>query len=93
LTWVKDKAGTGYWFRNRHEMLLVGTRGSVPAPAPGDQYPSVIEAGVGTHSAKPRQFHEMIEEMFPNVPRLEMFPRGAYAGWEQWGNETSVAAD
>ena len=38
FVWVKDKAGTGYWNRNRHELLLVGTRGSVPAPAPGTQF-------------------------------------------------------
>jgi N6-adenosine-specific RNA methylase IME4 len=92
--WVKDKTGTGYWFRNRHEMLLVGTRGSVPAPAPGDQYPSVIEAPVGAHSAKPRRFHKMIEALFPNVPRLEMVARGAgCAAFDQWGNETLMAAD
>jgi N6-adenosine-specific RNA methylase IME4 len=91
--WVKDKTGTGYWFRNRFELLLVGTRGSVPAPAPGDQYPSVIEARVGAHSAKPRQLHEMIEALFPNVPKLEMFARSERDGWDQWGNEAPMAAD
>lgn len=91
---MKDKTGTGYWFRNRSEMLLVGTRGSIPAPAPGDQYPSVIEAPVGAHSAKPHQFHEMIEALFPNLPRLEMFARCAgCAAFDQWGNEASMAAD
>ena len=28
--WAKDRAGTGYWFRNQAELLLVGTRGDVP---------------------------------------------------------------
>jgi hypothetical protein len=42
--WLKDRIGTGYWFRNRHELLLIGTRGTIPAPAPGEQYPSVREA-------------------------------------------------
>ena len=31
--WLKNKVGTGYWFRNQHELLLVGTRGNIPAPA------------------------------------------------------------
>jgi N6-adenosine-specific RNA methylase IME4 len=26
VVWVKDKAGTGYWYRNQHETLFVGTR-------------------------------------------------------------------
>jgi N6-adenosine-specific RNA methylase IME4 len=38
--WAKDRLGTGYWFRNQHELLLVGTRGNIPAPAPGTQFPS-----------------------------------------------------
>lgn len=51
--WVKSRAGTGYWFRNRHEYLLVGIRGNVPAPAPGDQPESVINAANTEHSRKP----------------------------------------
>jgi N6-adenosine-specific RNA methylase IME4 len=87
--WVKHKAGTGYWFRNRHELLLVGTRGNIPAPAPGEQYDSIIEARAGEHSAKPFHFTEIIEELFPTLPRLEMFHRGeTYDGWDYWGNET-----
>ena len=85
--WVKDAIGTGYWFRNQHEMLLVGVRGEVPAPAPGTQFPSVIRAPLGEHSAKPAAFAEMIEDMFPSVPAIELFARGARLGWDVWGNE------
>lgn len=92
FAWVKHKAGTGYWNRNRHELLLVGTRGHVPAPAPGDQYDSVIEARVGRHSAKPFHFHEMIEDMFPTLPRIELFARTKRTGWDNWGNEADAAA-
>ncbi len=53
LTWAKARIGTGYWNRNQHELLLVGSRGNIPAPAPGTQWPSVIEAPVDAHSAKP----------------------------------------
>jgi len=87
FAWVKDKAGTGYWNRNMHELLLVGTRGSVPAPAPGEQFASAIRAEVGEHSAKPAAFAEMIEEMFPATKALEMFARGPRLGWDTWGNE------
>lgn len=87
FAWVKDKVGTGFWNKNRHELLLVGTRGSIPAPAPGEQFDSVIEAPRGTHSAKPFAVHEMIEVMFPNLPRVELFARERFAGWDAWGNE------
>jgi N6-adenosine-specific RNA methylase IME4 len=26
--WKKDRIGTGYWFRNQHELLLVGIKGT-----------------------------------------------------------------
>lgn len=85
--WIKDRIGTGFWFRNQHELLLVGVRGDVPAPAPGTQFASVIQAPLGEHSAKPPAFAEMIEEMFPSQRLLEMFARGPRLGWDTWGNE------
>jgi N6-adenosine-specific RNA methylase IME4 len=89
FVWVKHRIGTGYWSRNQHELLLIGTRGDIPAPAPGQQYASVIDAEGGAHSAKPFHFTEMIEDMFPHQARLEMFARGdAIVGWDRWGNET-----
>jgi N6-adenosine-specific RNA methylase IME4 len=89
--WLKDWLGTGYWFRNKHELLLVGTRGNIPAPAQGQQYASVIEACVGKHSEKPGHFVEMIEELFPNLPAIELFARGPRLGWKVWGNELGAS--
>lgn len=87
--WIKSRIGTGYWFRNAHELLLVATRGNPPAPAPGEQYSSVIEGPPTTHSAKPPAVAEMIEDMFPNAARLEMFARAPRLGWNVWGNEVA----
>jgi N6-adenosine-specific RNA methylase IME4/ParB-like chromosome segregation protein Spo0J len=91
--WVKDRIGTGYWFRNKHEVLLVGTRGNIPAPAMGDQAASALEAPCGKHSAKPEVFADLIVQMFPTLPRLEMFARDPKPDWDAWGNEApSLAA-
>jgi N6-adenosine-specific RNA methylase IME4 len=90
--WAKDRAITGYWNRNRHEVLMVGTRGTVPAPAPGDRWESIIEAHAGEHSTKPPVFAEMIEEMFPNVAKVELFARTPREGWDTWGNEVEITA-
>jgi len=88
IVWKKDKASLGYWFRTMHELLLVGTRGDIPAPAPGGRnFLSVVEAPRGRHSEKPGCFAKMIEALFPNVPKIEMFARKARPGWDCWGNE------
>jgi N6-adenosine-specific RNA methylase IME4 len=93
FAWIKDKAGTGFWNKNKHELLLIGTRGSIPAPAPGDQYESAITAPRGKHSAKPFAFREMIETLFPTLPRIELFARETFADWDVWGNEVKEAAE
>jgi N6-adenosine-specific RNA methylase IME4 len=100
--WKKEGRGTGYWFIDDAEILIVATRGKVVAPAPGTQYRSTFEAPAGKHSEKPEAFAEMITEYFPTMPKLEMFYRAdddpeierarrarrQRAGWTMWGNET-----
>ena len=76
---------------NQHELLLIGTHGHIPAPAPGEEYLSVQTAKVGEHGAKPPTFAEIIEEMFPTLPRLEMFAREPRPGWDVWGNERPIS--
>ena len=87
IIWVKDRIGTGYWARNKHEILLIGTKGNVPAPAMGTQPPSVIELPVGKHSEKPYMFGDMIEALFPTTPKVELFCRTPRKGWSSYGNE------
>jgi N6-adenosine-specific RNA methylase IME4 len=92
IVWAKDRIGTGYWTRNKHEHLLIATRGDIPAPAPGTQWPSVIEAPVRDHSRKPDEAYEIIETYFPTLPKIELFARGpARPGWVVWGNEAAPA--
>jgi N6-adenosine-specific RNA methylase IME4 len=86
--WVKHKPAMGRWNRNRHEILLIGTRGNrVPCTAPGEQEDSVICAPAGPHSTKPDVFAEMIERYFPNTRKLELFARRTRPGWDSWGDE------
>jgi N6-adenosine-specific RNA methylase IME4 len=93
LFWVKPQIGLGYWTRNRVEILLIGTRGNVPAPPPGDQPDQVVSAPTGRHSVKPELFAQVIERLYPHVPKLEMFARVTRAGWDAWGNETGALSE
>lgn len=86
-TWIKPTGGHGYWFSNAHDHLLIGVRGEVPAPAPGLQRLSWFQANRGKHSEKPDCVYTIIESMFPNQPKLEMFSRKEREGWSRHGNE------
>lgn len=85
--WLKDRIATGYWFRNAHELLLIGVKGHPPAPAPGTQWESAFDAKVGEHSEKPKEAYDMLEAYFPNLPKIELNARTKRDGWEVWGAE------
>lgn len=87
LVWVKDKIGMGYYARQRHELLLIGKRGNFPVPEVENRFDSVIEAPRTEHSAKPEMVYTMIERMYPEFPKLELFARTKRAGWDSWGNQ------
>lgn len=90
--WDKVHIGLGYWFRDRHEFILIGTRGNVVPPAPGTQDQSLFTEAKGDHSAKPASVAEMIERLWPSTPKIEMFRRGATRpGWDAYGNQAEPA--
>ena len=90
--WDKEIIGMGYWFRGQHELLLVGTRGNVKAPAQELRVSSVIRERRTVHSRKPERVQDMIERWFPDGPRIELFARRARPGWTVWGNEVEADA-
>ena len=79
----------GYWTRNQHELLLIGTKGNFPPPKPEDRISSVINADRTEHSKKPVEVVEMIELQYPKVAKIEMFSRQSRDGWDAFGNEST----
>lgn len=85
--WDKIFLGMGYWFRIQHEILLVGIKGKFFAPEPKHRFRSVYHEKRGKHSKKPAYYYEIIEKMFPNASKIELFARNLRPGWSSWGNE------
>lgn len=93
ITWMKDKAGLGQYFRGITEHCLFGVRGRIPYQLSDDGgrlqgITGFFEAPRGEHSEKPAKLRQMVEKVSPG-PRLEMFARKPVDGWEVWGNESS----
>ena len=86
--WDKTKIGMGYFFRQQHELMLVGERGSMLKPEPSARPSSVVVSPRGKHSEKPAAMYEIIERMYPGVPKIELFARSKRSGWDAWGNES-----
>jgi N6-adenosine-specific RNA methylase IME4 len=86
--WDKQQTGTGYIFRNQHEVLIYASRGNVPEPL--FKPPSVFSYPRGKHSAKPPEIRQALEKMYPTFgqdDRIELFARGKIPGWAVWGSE------
>ena len=85
--WDKKKAGMGGYFRQQHELLLVATKGNPPFVDPTATPVSVISEEKRKHSEKPDCFYRIIEQMYPELDKLELFSRTSREGWTMWGNQ------
>jgi N6-adenosine-specific RNA methylase IME4 len=97
ILWDKIRIGMGYYFRSRHEHLLVVEKGQPPQPIVSDDldldYGIVIQVKRDNkHSKKPDVTYEIIEKLYPNRRYLELFARNETIrpGWCYWGNEATV---
>ena len=94
MVWVKDKIGVGHWVRPQHELMLIGRRGKFPTPLPENRLSSVITAARRERPQKPDETYDLIEKMYPHLPKIELFARNAREGWACWGNQApALVAD
>jgi N6-adenosine-specific RNA methylase IME4 len=87
LVWDKISVGMGNYVRQQHEHLLIFRRGDFPTPEPALRPASIFRVPRREHSRKPDEAYELIERMYPGLPRIELFARRARPTWDRWGNE------
>lgn len=82
-----DGRGVGFYFRNVTELLLFGVRGkNVRTLKRGRTQVNLLATRKREHSRKPDEQYEVIEACSWG-PYIELFARGARAGWTAWGNQ------
>ena len=87
MIWDKVKHNVGHYVSVRHEILLIGTKGSC-VPDVRKLHDSVYSEERTEHSRKPAYFRDVIDEIYPIGRRVELFARGALPErWDGWGNE------
>lgn len=68
------------WFYKKGKMLM-------PAKETRGKFSTVMREQATKHSKKPLCAYEMLEAMFPEARKIELFARNKRPGWEAWGNE------
>lgn len=88
MVWDKEAHNVGNYVSVRHEFLLICTRGDTPKVH--KLADSVYTETRTEHSRKPTYFRDLIDTMYPNGKRVELFARGdTPAHWDSWGNEAT----
>lgn len=91
LIWIKRTStgkrhfGMGRTLRAEHERCIVATRGKA-APAVRNVR-STFEAPVREHSQKPDEFYTIVERLYPDARKFELFARTERPGWTQSGDQ------
>jgi N6-adenosine-specific RNA methylase IME4 len=84
--WDKVLHNIGYYSSVRHEILLLCIKGSYPIQNV-KLYDSVYSEERTEHSKKPDFFYKMIEDLYPNSKKIELFARNTREGWTSFGNQ------
>lgn len=79
--------GMGNWTRSNSEICLMATNGK-PKRASAKVH-SVIDTPIERHSKKPDITRDKIVELCGDLPRIELFARQKFDGWDCWGNEVN----
>ena len=77
--------GPGYWTRANPEICILATRGK-PKRLDGN-VDRLVVAQRREHSRKPDRVRADIVKLMGDVPRIELFARAKFDGWDVWGNE------
>ncbi|MDO8673071.1 MAG: MT-A70 family methyltransferase [Dehalococcoidia bacterium] len=86
FVWDKVKHVMGHYNSVRHELLLICVRGSCQ-PDVHKLFDSVVTEERTEHSRKPAIFREIIDTIYPDGARIELFARERHERWASYGNE------
>lgn len=83
------KIGCGYYTRQNNELCLIGVKHDISnriKPIVRNISCSILERP-REHSRKPDIVRNNIVDICGDLPRIELFARREYDGWDCWGNE------
>jgi N6-adenosine-specific RNA methylase IME4 len=90
IVWDKVKMGQGTYTRQQTELLLIAIKGEMYSPErdyAGNFRSLVSIERSQNHSEKPKEFYGIIEGLYPDCTRVELFARNQRDGWHAWGNQ------
>lgn len=84
----ETKINCGNYTRQNIEMCLIATRGK-GLPRRSASVRQIVYSCLGEHSQKPKEVHHRLEELYGDVPRIELFAREKYGEWDVYGDQVN----
>jgi N6-adenosine-specific RNA methylase IME4 len=80
---------SAFTIRYGHEYMLYLYKGKFTPVAKEERgkIHSVFTEQVKKHSQKPEISYQIIERLYPNLKKIELFARRKRQGWDSWGDE------
>lgn len=75
------------WTLKSWELCLLGTKGAMTKYKKSNVVRGLSFCERVKHSQKPDLFRAKIYQLFGDLPRIELFARERFPGWDAWGNE------
>ena len=50
----------------------------------------IIESPIESHSTKPDEVRARIIQLLGDIPRIELFARNCFEGWDCWGDDEKI---
>ncbi len=95
FNWIKKyKSGSfcvnfAPWTLKSWEICLIGIKGTMGKYKIVNNIQGLVIEERTTHSKKPEEVKKRIEQLFGDLPKIELFAREKTEGWDAWGNEVN----
>jgi len=85
FVWDKMIHNPGKYTLSNCELCLVFKHGKIPQPRGARNIQQLVRSPRRAHSMKPDEVRHHIEAMFPTQAKIELFARGRFNKWDEWG--------
>lgn len=82
----QTRMGLGNYTRGNAENVLVAVKGRGIERLVGN-VKQMVYAPIGQHSQKPWEVRQRLNNLYGDVPRIELFARQSSHGFDVWGNQ------
>lgn len=90
FVWIKTRkegyySGLGFYTNSNAEIVIIAKRGQLERK--NKNVKQLVFSPLEQHSQKPNEVRQRIVDLYGDIPRIELFARERFHGWDSFGNQ------